>query len=87
MSKDKFKLLSEEYQNEVLAADEETLKNKAQELIKNEHQVYQTKDSDVELTDAKEKASELAAPYAQALKEIKQKRSFVALTLENRGKA
>ena len=84
---DKFKLVSEEFQNAVMAADEETLKVKAQELIKNEHQVLRTREEDVELQDLKEKAAELSQPYAHALKEIKQKRSFVAVTLENRGKA
>lgn len=87
MSKDKYKLVSEEFQNAVMAADEQTLKEKAQELIKNEHQVLKTRDEDIELQELKEKASQLAAPYAEVLKEIKQKRSFVAVTLENRGKA
>lgn len=87
MSKEKFKLLTEEFQNEVMSADEEALKNKSQELIKSEHQVYKTKDEDVELQDLKDKVKNLQQPYNEAIKELKQKRTFVAITLESRGKA
>lgn len=87
MSKDKFKLLTEEFQSAVMAADEQTLKDKAQELIKNEHQVLKTRDEDLELLELKDKVRYLTTPYNQALKEIQQKRSFIATTLEERGKA
>ena len=83
---DGFKLVTPEFHSFVENANEQELNDKLVELSKNEHQVFKTRDEDLELQDTKDKAKELSAPYSHALKELKQKRSLVVTTLESRGK-
>lgn len=61
------------------------LKFKLCQLAKDERETIDAMDADEGLAAAKEQAKQLAAPYTDALKSIKDRRLYIAETLKTRG--
>lgn len=83
--KKKTDLVSEEFKSVVEASTLPELKEKIVNLSRQEGEVLKAKKDDDELQEAKEKAKELSAPYAETLKKVRSERGFVHEVLSQRG--
>ena len=77
--------LTQEFKNAVAAMSTEELKERVVTVSQYEEEVKTSMRNDVALQDAKELAKDLSAPYRETLKTLGAQRSYVVLTLEERG--
>lgn len=83
--KDKYDLVTPEFQEFVNGASDEDLKKRLVEVDGQEEQVLKVKKDDTELEDVRAKLKSINEPYSVAIKECKQKRSLIISALKERG--
>jgi len=79
-------LISDEFKNAVASAPDDELKTKVVNLSKNEEEILKTRSEDSALSEAKDTAKELNAPYSESMKEVRARRRYVLKVLQERGK-
>lgn len=80
---EKMKKNNPEFCDEVLGLDSAALDSRLAQLAKDSEAVEVSKESDTQLTDAREQAKEFAAPYREAKAAIRDKIRYIVSMLES----